>query len=44
VGGIIPPKDYEFLHGAGAACVFGPGTPVTESANQVLNAIEKGHK
>jgi methylmalonyl-CoA mutase len=41
VGGIIPPKDYEFLHGAGAACVFGPGTPVTESANQVLNAIEK---
>jgi methylmalonyl-CoA mutase len=42
VGGIIPPKDYEVLHAAGAACVFGPGTPVTESANQVLNALEKG--
>jgi methylmalonyl-CoA mutase len=41
VGGIIPPRDYDFLHGAGAACVFGPGTPVTDSANQVLNAIEK---
>jgi methylmalonyl-CoA mutase len=41
VGGIIPPKDYEFLHEAGAACVFGPGTRVTESANQVLNALEK---
>jgi methylmalonyl-CoA mutase len=42
VGGIIPPKDYDMLHAAGAACVFGPGTPVTESANQVLNALDKG--
>ena len=42
VGGIIPPKDYDLLYAAGAACVFGPGTPVTESANQVLNALEKG--
>jgi methylmalonyl-CoA mutase len=41
VGGIVPPKDYELLSGAGAACVFGPGTPVTESANRVLNALEK---
>jgi methylmalonyl-CoA mutase len=40
VGGIIPPKDYDTLHKAGAACVFGPGTPVTTAANQVLNAIE----
>ena len=41
VGGIIPPKDYDPLRTAGAACVFGPGTPVTDSANQVLNALEK---
>jgi methylmalonyl-CoA mutase len=41
VGGIIPPADYDFLYDAGAAGVFGPGTPVTESANQVLNALEK---
>jgi methylmalonyl-CoA mutase len=41
VGGIIPAKDYDVLHAAGAACVFGPGTPVTESANQVLNALER---
>ncbi len=41
VGGIIPPRDYDFLYDAGAAGVFGPGTPVTESANQVLNALEK---
>ena len=41
VGGIIPPGDYEFLYNAGAAGVFGPGTPVTHSANQVLNTLEK---
>jgi len=40
VGGIIPPADYNFLYDAGAAGVFGPGTPVTESANQVLDALE----
>ena len=40
VGGIIPPADYDFLYDAGAAGVFGPGTPVTESAGQVLNALE----
>ena len=42
VGGIIPPADYDFLYDAGAAGVFGPGTPVTRSANQVLDALEKG--
>ncbi len=41
VGGIIPPVDYKFLYDAGAAGIFGPGTPVTESANQVLDALEK---
>jgi methylmalonyl-CoA mutase len=41
VGGIIPPSDYDFLYQAGVAGIFGPGTPITESANQVLNALEK---
>jgi methylmalonyl-CoA mutase len=41
VGGVIPPNDYDFLYQAGAAGVFGPGTPIPESANQVLNALEK---
>ncbi len=41
VGGIIPPADYEFLYNAGVAKIFGPGTIVTESANQVLNALEQ---
>jgi len=41
VGGVIPPRDYEALYSAGAVGVFGPGTPITESANQVLNALEQ---
>src|SRR6056297_1048620 len=41
VGGIIPPADYEFLYASGASKVFGPGSKVTDSANQVLNAIGK---
>ena len=41
VGGIIPPADYKFLYDVGAAGIFGPGTPVTKSANQVLDALEK---
>ena len=41
VGGVIPPNDYQFLHDAGAAGVFGPGTVVTESANKVLNVLEQ---
>ncbi|MCF8027067.1 MAG: methylmalonyl-CoA mutase [Desulfobacteraceae bacterium] len=40
VGGIIPPVDYDFLYKTGVAKVFGPGTMVTDSANQVLNALK----
>lgn len=41
VGGVIPPADYDFLYEAGAVCVFGPGTPLIHSANEVLNALEQ---
>jgi methylmalonyl-CoA mutase len=41
VGGIIPPIDYKFLYDEGAVGIFGPGTPVTESANQVLDSLEQ---
>ncbi len=40
VGGIIPPGDYDLLRGEGVVGIFGPGTPITDSANQVLNALE----
>ncbi|MFZ7125053.1 MAG: methylmalonyl-CoA mutase [Desulfobacterales bacterium] len=40
VGGVIPPKDYAFLEEAGVAGVFGPGTPIPDSANRMLNVLE----
>jgi methylmalonyl-CoA mutase len=40
-GGVIPPGDYNFLYEAGVKGVFGPGTPLIHSANQVLNALER---
>jgi methylmalonyl-CoA mutase len=39
VGGVIPAQDYDFLHKAGAAAVFGPGTVISEAARKVLAAI-----
>jgi methylmalonyl-CoA mutase len=41
VGGIIPRGDYDFLYREGATAIFGPGTPILESADQVLSALEK---
>jgi methylmalonyl-CoA mutase len=39
VGGIIPPKDYDFLREAGVAAIFGPGTPVPKAAAEVLEVL-----
>jgi len=39
-GGVIPPKDYQFLYDAGVAGIFGPGTSIINSANKVLNLLE----
>jgi len=43
VGGVIPAQDYDFLRKAGAAGIFGPGTPIPACAKQVLAAIRKAH-
>jgi methylmalonyl-CoA mutase len=40
-GGVIPPADYDYLYKAGVKGVFGPGTPLIHSANQVLNWLEQ---
>ena len=40
VGGVIPAQDYDFLAQAGAAGIFGPGTPIPTCARQVLKAIK----
>ena len=39
VGGVIPPRDYEFLKDAGVSAVFGPGTPIPEAASEVLRVL-----
>jgi methylmalonyl-CoA mutase len=40
-GGVIPPGDYDFLYEAGVKAVFGPGTPITDSADKVLGMLEE---
>lgn len=40
-GGIIPPKDYEFMMNSGVKAVFGPGTPILQSARRVLSLIRE---
>jgi methylmalonyl-CoA mutase len=41
VGGVIPKQDYDALLGAGAACIFGPGTVITEAAKQLMGTLER---
>ena len=40
-GGVIPPGDYEYLYERGVKAVFGPGTPITDSADKTLALIEE---
>jgi methylmalonyl-CoA mutase len=40
VGGVIPPQDFEALKKAGAGGVFGPGTRIPLSAQEVLHALQ----
>jgi methylmalonyl-CoA mutase len=43
VGGVVPLQDYEFLRLTGVAGIFGPGTPISACARQVLDAIRAVH-
>jgi len=38
-GGVIPQQDYSYLYERGVALIFGPGTPIPESARKVLDAV-----
>jgi methylmalonyl-CoA mutase len=40
VGGVIPRQDYDFLYQAGVKGIYGPGTPIPVSANDVLQHIQ----
>lgn len=38
-GGVIPKQDYDYLYQHGVAGIFGPGTPVAQSAKTILEKI-----
>ena len=38
-GGVIPPKDYDFLYEAGVSGVFGPGTVISVAAQKILEEL-----
>jgi len=40
-GGVIPHSDYDLLYDAGVAAIFGPGTPILDSANRTLDLLEQ---
>ena len=41
VGGVVPRQDYDFLYAAGVKGIYGPGTPIPVSAQDVLAQIKK---
>jgi methylmalonyl-CoA mutase len=38
-GGVIPHQDYQFLYDAGVVGIFGPGSPVSKAAIDILNLL-----
>ena len=41
-GGVIPPGDHEALYESGVVGIFGPGTPITHSAGEVMDLLLEG--
>ncbi len=41
VGGVVPKSDYSFLFSLGVVAVFGPGSPISESASKILELALK---
>ena len=42
VGGVVPKKDYKLLFDMGVAAVFGPGTVISEAAQDIIKIMLKG--
>ena len=40
-GGVIPAQDYDALYKAGAAAIFGPGTPVAYAAIKIMELLNQ---
>jgi methylmalonyl-CoA mutase len=43
-GGVIPPQDYDFLLGAGAHAIYGPGTNIPHAAGEIIQLIKRHRK
>ena len=41
-GGVIPPRDYDFLYKAGVVGIFGPGTSIPDAAVKILEILLEG--
>ena len=41
VGGVIPAADYDFLHDAGVAAIFGPGSNIPHAASEILALVRR---
>ena len=44
IGGVVPKKDYQLLFDMGIAAVFGPGTIISEEAQDIIKIMLKGFK
>jgi methylmalonyl-CoA mutase len=44
VGGVVPQQDYPALYAAGVAGIYGPGTPIPDSAADVLAKIRAARR
>jgi len=42
LGGIVPPKDHDFLIQSGVIGIFGPGTVIPEAARDILTQLIEG--
>src|SRR5229473_3154876 len=40
-GGVIPPRDYDFLKNAGVSAIYGPGTNIPAAAAEILSLIRQ---
>ncbi len=40
-GGVIPPRDYDFLKKAGVSAIYGPGTKIPLAAAEILSLIRQ---
>lgn len=38
-GGVIPKQDYDFLYDSGVSAIFGPGTVISQAAQNVLKIL-----